>query len=698
MSELSWLGIHWPRPVATDSALELLRRLASERRRPPVVFEAIGQAGKVSYRLGMQAGALTNTKHLLTALVLGIAFDSRPSERPVLDVALRLRARHAELGFDTAHPIETTRAVLTALSAARENESLMLQVTIGGGHPPQRPVARPVDPTQGFMSQLVLGPREAQSDSVTAMRKRLSEPSLDVYIRLSACADSVYRMRDLLRGLTSALHTAEGTASRFYFTGASAGSLDQPPRCYRVPMTVPELVGLLGLPLDELMPGVASPHPKLLRPKSTAPERARMFGLSTALGETVKIGQRIEDGLQHLVVTGPTGSGKSNLFQHLIRADLDAGRGVVLIDPKSDLAMDTLAVVPKHRLDDVVVLDPCQLLPVGLNPLSSPRSPELVADGILTIFRDLYPSMFGPRTADVLHSALLALAVTQRATLAWLPRLLTEPAFRERVVAHVEDEYVRGFWTQFDSLSDQAQAQFVGPVLSRLRQFLLRPQLRRVLDQAEPRFDLAEVFTKRKILIVPLNSGVLGNDASRLLGSLLVSSLWNLALASTNLPASKRHPVSIYIDEAQEFLRLGGELPDALARSRSLGVAWHLAHQYREQFAPEVRAAIDANGRSKVTFALGAADAKALATMAPELQAEDFMALPRFNFYAQLIQDGQPSPWVSGVTSPPPAPINDPAQLLRLSQMNYGARAPEPTTNAELDVETDEDLGRRKRS
>ena len=189
----------------------------------------------------------------------------------------------------------------------------------------------------------------------------------------------------------------------------------------------------------------------------------------------------------------------------------------------------------------------------------------------------------------------------------------------------------------------------------------------------------------------------MGQESAKLLGSLVVSSLWGLALGRAAIPERERRPVSIFIDEAQEFLRLGGELPDALARSRSLGVAWHLAHQYRDQFTPEGRSAIDANARSKVAFGLEIADAKALAAMSPQLAPDDFMALPRFHFYARLVHDGRPGSWISGKTLPPPPTTSDPAELRRLSQRNYGALEAEPEPS-ELDSDEPEAaIGRRKR-
>jgi hypothetical protein len=201
-----------------------------------------------------------------------------------------------------------------------------------------------------------------------------------------------------------------------------------------------------------------------------------------------------------------------------------------------------------------------------------------------------------------------------------------------------------------------------------------------------------------------LNTGLLGNDAARLLGSLLVGQLWQLSLARTTTPLAKRAPVSIYIDEAQEFLRLGGELADALARSRSLGVAWHVAHQYRDQLPVEVRAAVDANALNKIVFGLGVKDAREMATMAPDLAPEDFMALPMHAVYVNLMRRGERTGWMSGVTLPPPPKTSKPAELIKRSRERYGAEKPEnadegePTDGNPSNPAPSAPIGRRPRS
>jgi hypothetical protein len=669
------------------------------------MFEAIGQGGMVRYRLGTSEVSSADTTRLISALIPGTDFEPDPSDRDDYDLALRIEIRANAIGLDTSRPEQVSRILLTALSAATgEDEELLLQADIASGQSPRTVGSDPLDPAQSLLSQLFIGPRLASTDTAKRLRDKAAEPQLQVFVRVAVTAGTPARARKLLKGLVAALRTVEAPGARLGFVPADPARLDQHLVRGRVELTVRELVGLLGLPLDsEQLPGLPSPHPKALRPASQLQETRRVIGESTGPGLPRPLGLSLADSMMHTQIIGPTGAGKSTLALSLIEADMQAGRSLVLIDPKTDLAMDVLARVPAHRLDDVVVMDPLLELPPGMNVLAQPgRSAELRADSIVGVIRNLYPTMFGPRTADVLTSAVLALTYVPGATIAWLPRLLTEPGLRARIMPLIDDEYLRGFWTQYDALNEGAQAQYAGPVLSRLRSFLLRQTLRRVLDQPEPRFDLGDIFTKPRILIVPLNTGQLG-EAAPLLGSLLVSTLWGLALGRASVPKEQRRPVSIYVDEAPEFVRLGGEISGALERSRSLNVGWTLIHQHMDQWAPDTRAAILTNARSKVAFSLGPSDAKTLAAFAPELQPDDFMALPKHHFYAQLIADGTPAPWVSGKTLAPGRPLRDPAEVIRRSQVNYGARlAPDgpsagPSTPALPDEPHGDDVGRRPR-
>lgn len=236
---------------------------------------------------------------------------------------------------------------------------------------------------------------------------------------------------------------------------------------------------------------------------------------------------------------------------------------------------------------------------------------------------------------------------------------------------------MKPFWEQFDALKDYNRQQQIEPVLNKLRQFTLRPGLRNVLGQAKPKFDLTDLFYKRKIVLVSLNKGMVGGETSRCLGSLIVGLTWTLALSRAKLPPEKRHIVSVYIDELQDYLSLPTDLSDALAQARGLGLGLILAHQYRDQLPLLIRAGVDANALNKIVFGLNATDARAMAAMAPELTAEDFMKLPRYQVYASLQSGGRSTGWMRGQTLPPTEPIRLPAELRALSQQRYGKPAAE---------------------
>jgi hypothetical protein len=255
-----------------------------------------------------------------------------------------------------------------------------------------------------------------------------------------------------------------------------------------------------------------------------------------------------------------------------------------------------------------------------------------------------------------------------------LPTLLTNENFRNRVTADIKDRVgLEPFWEMFKNLKDSERRQMIAPIQNKLRQFLLRPGLRNVLGQSNPRFNLAELFSTQKIVLVPLNKGIIGGESSKLLGAIIVGTVWNLALSRANLPENQRTLVSFYIDELQDYIAsIASDFSDALAQARGLGVGICMAHQFREQLPPEIRAGVDANARNKICFGVNAADAKSMAAMAPELEPEDFMSLPRYQVYASFNSNGKNTGWVSGKTLPMTRPVSDAAEIRKKVAARYG--------------------------
>jgi hypothetical protein len=290
------------------------------------------------------------------------------------------------------------------------------------------------------------------------------------------------------------------------------------------------------------------------------------------------------------------------------------------------------------------------------------------------------------------------------ATLLDVPRLLTDQAFRARIMGQVDDEALAGFWAAFSADSTRQQSEVIAPVMRRLRQFLARSSLRAVLGQAEPGFDLAEAFTgdSPRVVLAALNKAQLGASAAQLFGALVVAELWNLTLGRAALPVSQRVPVSVVLDEAPDLLRLPLPLGDALAQARGLGVGFTLAAQFRSQWPASLRDAVDANTLSKVCFRLPATDAKAMsAVTGGRVEAEDFMSLGRYEIYASLARDGHASDWFSARTLPPPKPVSRPAAVREASRRGYGQP---PTTretkteHSQPDATCEERFGRTRRN
>ena len=679
-------------PLAQDAAVGLVERILADGSLGRVVLELRASGGQAVWAVGSQAGE--RLVSVVRELVPGCRV-SRGFSRRTVSQAVVVSARPVGAGLATERLAAVVRAVLAALATTAKDEELVVQLQLGRRFSPQ--VLGRVEP-QGWLELLGLVPVPSLSgERGRRMRAQVGRHRAAVCLRLGVRAASPLRQRVLLQGLLGALRLVEGPGVRLRARTEHPAKLDAVRRPWRAGLELGagEIVAMAGWPVGEgALPATPSAHPRVLPlPQARETQRAFATGVADQAGE--RLGISIGDALYHTVLLGPTGAGKSTALAHLALADIHAGRGVLLIDPKTDLVADILARIPEQRRDDVVVIDPTSSRPVGINPLARTQtarsgasssgggvsgggaSPELVADTVLATFKGVFAESWGVRVEQVLSAALVTLARTPEATLVDLPLLLTNAVYRQRLIAASgADPLGTGqFWAAYEALSEAQRQQWVGPVLTRLQPFLIRPHLRATLGQAAPSFDLGEVFTRRRIVLVSLNKGVLGAESARLLGSLLVGQLWPLILARAAVEPSRRHVVSVFIDEVQDYLSLPGSLADALAQARSLGAAFHLAHQYRGQLPAALKAGIDANARNKIIFSLSAADAAELARQAIDLEAADFQLLPRFGVYARTMHHGRENPWCQATTLPPTPPTQDALALRAASQARYGQDA-----------------------
>ena len=669
----------------------------------------------VEYLVGSQLRHATAVRRSIEQMVSGSVVTSfDPADRPNLTIARRLRLSSTARVIEPDNAIGSTRSILSALTAVKKNERLVIQAILGPRHQPALPPPEPKVDHQSVVSKLTYGLLpDRRPDARQALARKLGQHGFDVVLRVGVHALSDERRRALLLGLVAALNTVETAGVHLRLAPDKPGRVNNPRSSWSLFMpsqhlSVPEVSHLLAWPIsdhDEPFPGQPPQHPKPIRPTAALQSGERIVAMANAPGAQGPITYGVTDAMRATWVTGPPGVGKSSLFENLIVQDLQAGRPVVVIEPK-DLVADLLERIPENRMDDVVVLDPLDSAPVGINPLDGKhrggRTPQVVADSLFSMFRSIYGDSLGHRSADILRNSLQVLARRDDASLVMLPLLLSNPGFRRSLTqaAIREDPYAAGpFWQWYDGLSPEAVASITAPLSNKLRP-LMTKQLRAVLAQRNPKFNIRQVLNEGKVLFVPLQKGVIGPEAAQLLSAAVLYELYQAILERVGMPEHSRIPVMVYVDEVQEFLRFSDDLSESLAVVRSLKCAYHLAHQHEAQLPKPMLEAFRNTIRNRICFQLQPGDAKNAATGQSVLTPEDFNQLPAFHIYANLMRDNSIQPWVSGVTLPPPPKTSDPEEVRRRSRERYG----QPLDDIEagfaelLDSTSDQPMtGRRKR-
>lgn len=423
-------------------------------------------------------------------------------------------------------------------------------------------------------------------------------------------------------------------------------------------LSVPELAAVAHLPLDESIPGVQRAGAKAIAPPpgiAGPGPGAKPVGV-TDTGRERPVALRVADARHHLHIIGATGSGKSTLLGTMILADAEQGRGTVLIDPKGDLVTDLLARLPRSAGDRVVLFDAdSKRRPPCLNPLDGGDT-DLTVDNLVSVFRRVYSAFWGPRTDDVMRAACLTVRTQEGVTtLADLPKLLADPAFRTRATAGIADPVLHGFWSWYEDLTDSQRSQAIAPLMNKLRAFLLRPFVRDAIAGGRSTVNMSTVLNEGGICLVRIPKGSLGEETTRLVGSLVVARTWQATTARAHVPQRQRPDASLVIDECHNFLNLPYPIEDMLAEARGFHVAMTLAHQHLGQLPRELREGISTNARSKIFFNASPEDARDLARhTGPRLTEHDLAHLGVYHGAARLVLHGEEAEPFTLRTSPLP--------------------------------------------
>jgi hypothetical protein len=450
-------------------------------------------------------------------------------------------------------------------------------------------------------------------------------------------------------------------------------------------LSVTELASIAAIPQDIAVPGLTRARAKPMPAPIEVPAGGRgvkVLGKADVGGHSVAM--PVADARQHTHILGSTGSGKSTLMLNMILDDIHARRGVVVIDPKGDLIGDILDRIPATLADRLVLIDPDQNPGATLNPLAGDDH-DLVVDNIVSIFSKIFTKHWGPRIDDVLRVSCLTLLRKAYATLTLVPPLLNDRQFRHVFTADLDDpEGLRGFWEWFESTPPPLRAQVIGPILARLRAFLLRDFVKRTLGTPQSSFDMGKVLDGG-ILLARLPKGQIGEETARLMGSFVLASAWQAATARTRIPEAARRDASIYIDEAHNFLNLPGSVGDMLAEARGYHLAMVLAHQNLTQMPRDTQLAISANARNKIYFSCAPEDAHQLArhTM-PELDEHDLSHMDAFRAAARIVVAGRETPAFTLHTNPAKPLVGEATAVRQAVALALAAKAAKPSGIATL--------------
>ena len=378
-------------------------------------------------------------------------------------------------------------------------------------------------------------------------------------------------------------------------------------------------------------------------------------GLTTA---KVPFGLSVADRRRHMYVIGKTGSGKSTLLRNLVVQDIEAGRGLMLLDPHGDLAEELLDYIPSWRTEDVIYVAPADLAhPVGFNLLEQvpPDDRPLVAASIVATFKHLWRQSWGPRLEYVLYNTIAALLDYPPSrggvSLLGVPRMFTDPDYRAGIVREIQDPRTRAFWTEeFPSYPERFAAEVVSPIQNKVGALLAAPAVRNMLGQATSTLKIAGAMDQRRIIIANLAKGAIGEAATNLVGSLLVTAVQLAAMRRTAVSEEERVDFVAYLDEFHNFTT--DAFASILAEARKYRLSLVLGHQYLAQVNPSVRAAVFGNVGTLLAFQVGYDDAEELAGEFAPYVANSLTGLYRGEVCCRTVMGGMTGEPFFGKTIP----------------------------------------------
>lgn len=422
-------------------------------------------------------------------------------------------------------------------------------------------------------------------------------------------------------------------------------------------------------------------------------DRITYFGETDYRNKKTKFGIKAIDRTKHMYVIGKTGMGKSTCLENMAVQDIANGEGFAFIDPHGSTAEMLLNYIPEHRIKDVLYFAPFDMeFPVSFNVMEDVGEDKrhLVANGLMSAFKKIWVDAWSARMEYILNNTILALLEYPDSTLLSINRMLSDKEYRKKVVDNTTDTAVKAFWEQeFANYTERMAAEATPAIQNKVGQFISNPIIRNIIGQPKSTFDLRKMMDERKIVIINLSKGQVGEANANLLGSMLITKIYLAAMSRADLPKDELNKLAnfyLYVDEFQSFAN--ESFADILSEARKYKLNLTVAHQYVEQMTEEVRAAIFGNVGTMIVFRVGSYDAEIFEReFAPEFTAEDIVNLGKYQMYLRLMVDGVGTHPFSGRGLPPIPPLEQSYRdvVIGTSRRMYGR----PRALVEEDINKD---------
>jgi hypothetical protein len=409
-------------------------------------------------------------------------------------------------------------------------------------------------------------------------------------------------------------------------------------------------------------------------------DKITYFAETDFRNQKTKFGIKASDRTRHVYTIGKTGMGKSTMLETMAIQDIQDGNGLAFIDPHGGTAEKLLDYIPEERINDVIYFAPFDMEhPVSFNVMEDVGYDKrhLVVSGLMSAFEKIWADMWSARMAYFLSNTLFALLEYPDSTLLDINKVLIDKAYRKKVVDNVTDPAVKAFWTdEFAKLSDKFATEATAAIQNKIGQFTSNPLIRNIVGQPKSTFNIRDIMDNKKILIMNLSKGRIGEGNTNLLGSMLITKIYLAAMSRADLSPSeiaKRPNFYFFVDEFQSFANKS--FANILSEARKYKLNLTIAHQYIEQMEEEVRSAVFGNVGTMILFRVGSFDAEIFEKeFAPQFTAEDIVNLGFAQIYLRLMVDGIGSKPFSATTILPQyqPEISYKQQVVEASQKTFG--------------------------